>query len=83
MAPSVGSTVKHFEGCMEGGVSDSTVRSKLTSKASAAGIKDAKNILQPLWPGHAATLRSTSGNPTVIKSVLVALARKEGIVIES
>eukprot|EP00971_Amphidinium_carterae_P103793 2055174-Amphidinium_carterae.1 len=77
------STEKHFEGCHDGGVSDSTLRAKLASKATAAGVKDAKNILQLLWPGHAATLRSTSGNPTVIKSVVVALARKEGIAVES
>eukprot|EP00971_Amphidinium_carterae_P343088 6482652-Amphidinium_carterae.2 len=65
----------------EGGVSDSTVRARLTSKAKAAGMQDAANILQLLWPGHAAALRSTWGNPAVVKSIITSLAKKEGIAL--
>eukprot|EP00971_Amphidinium_carterae_P149809 2969834-Amphidinium_carterae.2 len=65
----------------EGGVSDSTARARLTSKAKAAGMHDAANILQLLWPGHAAALRSTWGNPAVVKSIITSLARKEGIAL--
>eukprot|EP00971_Amphidinium_carterae_P102512 2029266-Amphidinium_carterae.1 len=66
----------------EGGVSDSTVRARLASKAKAAGMVDPATTIQLLWPGHAAALRSTWGNPAVVKSVITSLARKEGIAVD-
>eukprot|EP00971_Amphidinium_carterae_P067270 1331429-Amphidinium_carterae.2 len=63
-----------------GGVSDSTIRGRLASKAAAAGMKNPGELLGLLWPGHASALRSATGNAAVIKSILVSLAKKEGIV---
>eukprot|EP00971_Amphidinium_carterae_P017404 343008-Amphidinium_carterae.1 len=62
----------------QGGVSDATVRSHLAGTAAAAGMKTPSELIQLPWNGHA-SLRTTWGNPTAIKSVLLALARKEGI----
>eukprot|EP00971_Amphidinium_carterae_P033565 660923-Amphidinium_carterae.1 len=65
-----------------GGVSDSTIRGRLASKAAAAGMKNPGELLGLLWPGHSSALRSATGNAAVIKSILVSLAKKEGIVVE-
>eukprot|EP00971_Amphidinium_carterae_P091417 1809863-Amphidinium_carterae.3 len=66
-----------------GGVSDSTVRGRLTSKASAAGMKNAGDLIGLLWSSHATVLRATGGNPSAGKSVLMALAKKDGILTDS
>eukprot|EP00971_Amphidinium_carterae_P342750 6482172-Amphidinium_carterae.1 len=47
-----------------GGVSDSTVRGRLTAKATAAGMKNAGELIGLLWSSHATVLRSTGGNPS-------------------
>eukprot|EP00971_Amphidinium_carterae_P077518 1531909-Amphidinium_carterae.1 len=66
-----------------GGVSDATVRGRLTSKASAAGMKNAGELIGLLWSFHATVLHATGGNPSAVKSVLMALAKKDGILTDS
>eukprot|EP00971_Amphidinium_carterae_P077368 1528121-Amphidinium_carterae.1 len=74
--------VDHYPVAYVGGVSDSTIRGRLASKAAAAGMKNPGDLLGLLWPGHSSALRSATGNAAVIKSILVSLAKKEGIVVE-